>query len=237
MAQDNALSQGAQKKQGPAQAKRGNAVEGVAPLEEMGKTRAFYPIELTGEPLDVAIKKNLAGWASAFMLDKAGFNRFMIAGHKATSGFSEAAQHDSFVFIIDKIYHAADSVETNKAFYERGATLGTFIVTIENPKFMPYMVFTFREIFESYKLDIRAMASIFSTFNRYLDSWKPSMLTEKVLELEKSAWILSEIAKTIEKEGLMIRCNEPARAFQGRLEIKSRIAALMRTLQDIRERI
>ena len=220
-------------KQGPVQA-NGSPVKAVNPLEE---TRAFYPIELTGEPLDMAIRKNLAGWGSAFMLSKPDFSRFMIAGHKATSGFSEPAQHDSFVFIIDKIYHAADSVETGKAFYERGATLGTFVSAIENPKFMPHMVSTFREIFESYKLDIRAMASIFTTFNRYLDSWKPSLLTEQVVKLEKSAWSLSEIAKVIEKESLTIRCNEPARAFQARLEIRSRIAALMRTLKAIHEGI
>jgi hypothetical protein len=182
---------------------------------------------------------NLEQWTRAFYLSENSFSRFMNAAAKVTVGYSDIEQHGNLVMVLNKIYHSSDSIadkDLNEAAIERGHSVGALVATIENEKFKPYMIFTFRELAERYEgASNRDMTEIFKLFNTFIGTWEASTMIQKASQLDRSTSELYGVSEQIETFIIKMRCNEPMGSFLAQLSAREKINSLIQTLNGLLE--
>jgi hypothetical protein len=182
---------------------------------------------------------NLEQWSAAFYLTEQSFSRFMNAAAKVTVGYSDIEQHGSLVMVLNKIYHSSDRIadkDLKAAAAERGLSLGALVLTIENAKFKPYMIFAFRELAERYEgASNKDMTEVFKMFNTFIDTWEASIMIQKASQLDRSTCELYGISEQIENFIVKMRSNEPMGSFLAQLSAREKISSLIQTLNGLLE--
>jgi hypothetical protein len=193
----------------------------------------------TTAPPDQGMMNNIMDWAKALGIQENNLMWFTAAGYKVTSGYTNFTEYRNLTYIFDRVFHSADAIEArdpNAASMQRFNAIVELVNAIQNPKFQPYMLFTFKIIFEEDNgMDTEAMKNSFAEFNGFITKWDPSLQPQKLSKIDHVIWALDEMAKRFSEQRTFCVCDEPMSAALAGRKILELIDMNRQMLDEIRK--
>jgi hypothetical protein len=199
--------------------------------------------ELLTQPPDQAISSNITQWATGgFFLSAENGNNltiFLAAAFKATSGYTNHKQHEDLLLILQRICDSTAALlekDWNAGASERFYASSDLITLIQNPRFQPYMLKTFRIMLQyDPEMDLEELKKSFRDFNEFLTKWDVGLQPQKLSHIERLILAHQEIIKELSEQCALCACDEPMMAFLNQRKIKATLGRVDKLLDISRE--